>query len=126
MLSLSEEILNGNPRARRGDLSERVLWRDAGSGWRRGREVRALFPLVNRRDDSPRNRFSVTPDDVRGAERAASSKGLELIGWYHSHPGPSGAAKRIRPRARLAVVQLRHRERGAGQPQDLTSLAAAR
>ena len=40
------------------------------------REVRALFPLINRRDDSPRNRFSVTADDVRGAERAAIQQGL--------------------------------------------------
>jgi proteasome lid subunit RPN8/RPN11 len=31
------------------------------------RQVRALFPLVNRRDDSPRNRFSVTAEDVRAA-----------------------------------------------------------
>jgi len=33
------------------------------------REVLGLFPLVNRRDDSPRNRFAVTADDVRDAER---------------------------------------------------------
>jgi proteasome lid subunit RPN8/RPN11 len=50
------------------------------------REVLSLFPLVNRRDDSPRNRFAVTADDVREAEKAASSQGLEVIGWYHSHP----------------------------------------
>jgi proteasome lid subunit RPN8/RPN11 len=50
------------------------------------REVLSLFPLVNRRDDSPRNRFSVTADDVREAEKAASAQGLEVIGWYHSHP----------------------------------------
>ena len=50
------------------------------------REVLSLFPLVNRRDDSPRNRFSVTADDVREAERAATAQGLEVIGWYHSHP----------------------------------------
>jgi len=51
-----------------------------------GREVRALFPLINRRDDSPRNRFSITPDDFRSAERAASECGMDLLGWYHSHP----------------------------------------
>ena len=51
-----------------------------------GREVRALFPLTNRRDDSPRNRFSITADDFRAAERAAKEKGLDLVGWYHSHP----------------------------------------
>jgi proteasome lid subunit RPN8/RPN11 len=50
------------------------------------REIISLFPLVNRRDDSPRNRFAMTPDDVREAEKAASAQGLEVIGWYHSHP----------------------------------------
>lgn len=51
-----------------------------------GREVIDLVPLANRRDDSPRNRFEVTPDDVRLAEKMAREKRLELIGWYHSHP----------------------------------------
>jgi proteasome lid subunit RPN8/RPN11 len=50
------------------------------------REVLALFPLVNRRDDSPRNRFSVTPGDVMLADKTAQAQGLEVIGWYHSHP----------------------------------------
>jgi proteasome lid subunit RPN8/RPN11 len=51
-----------------------------------GRAVRALYPLTNRRDDSPRNRFSITPEDFRAAEREASERGLDLLGWYHSHP----------------------------------------
>ena len=50
------------------------------------REVLELFPLINRRDDSPRNRFGVTAEDVRDAETAAGEQGLEVIGWYHSHP----------------------------------------
>lgn len=50
------------------------------------REAVALFPLQNRRDDSPRNRFSVTAEDVRDAERSAREQSLEVIGWYHSHP----------------------------------------
>src|SRR6201984_3157762 len=50
------------------------------------REVLQLFPLVNRRDDSPRNRFSVTAEDVLEAEKAAREQGLEVVGWYHSHP----------------------------------------
>jgi len=50
------------------------------------REALALFPLVNRREDSPRNRFSVTADDVRDAEKAAKNQGMDVIGWYHSHP----------------------------------------
>jgi proteasome lid subunit RPN8/RPN11 len=50
------------------------------------REIHALYPLINRRDDSPRNRFSVTSQDVLDAEKAATSQGLEVVGWYHSHP----------------------------------------
>jgi proteasome lid subunit RPN8/RPN11 len=50
------------------------------------REVTGLFPLVNRRDDSPRNRFAVAAEDVREAEKAAAEHGLEVVGWYHSHP----------------------------------------
>ena len=76
-----------------------------------GREVRALFPLINRRDDSPRNRFSITPDDFRAAERAAAERGLDLLGWYHSHPdhpAPAKAAQVTREHA-LAMVQLRNR-----------------
>jgi proteasome lid subunit RPN8/RPN11 len=51
-----------------------------------GREVRGLLPLSNGRDDSPRNRFSISAEDVRAAERAAEEQGLGLVGWYHSHP----------------------------------------
>jgi proteasome lid subunit RPN8/RPN11 len=50
------------------------------------REVIELLELANRRQDSPRNRFEVTPDDVRLAERTGREKKLELLGWYHSHP----------------------------------------
>src|SRR5215468_5124476 len=50
------------------------------------REVLELFPLVNRRDDSPRNRFAVTAEDVLEAEKAARKHGLDVVGWYHSHP----------------------------------------
>jgi proteasome lid subunit RPN8/RPN11 len=45
-----------------------------------------LFPLLNRREDSPRNRFSVTAADVLDAEKAARKQGMEVVGWYHSHP----------------------------------------
>jgi proteasome lid subunit RPN8/RPN11 len=50
------------------------------------REVLGLLALANRRDDSPRNRFEVTPGDVQLAEKTAAEQKLELIGWYHSHP----------------------------------------
>jgi len=52
----------------------------------RPREIVELFPLVNRREDSPQNRFSVSSQDVLEADRTAAARGLDLIGWYHSHP----------------------------------------
>ena len=57
-----------------------------GSDGAGGREVIEVLSLENQRSDSPRNRFSITPDDVREAEMAARRAELELIGWYHSHP----------------------------------------
>jgi proteasome lid subunit RPN8/RPN11 len=59
---------------------------DSGQRAEAPREVLRLFPLANRNGDSPRNRFMVTGEDVRKAELAAQDQGLEIVGWYHSHP----------------------------------------
>ena len=85
------------------------------------REVLSLFPLVNRRDDSPRNRFSVTADDVRDAEKTAKAQGLEVIGWYHSHPDhPARPSQYDRDHAwpwySYIIVSVH-----TGVPQDMTS-----
>lgn len=47
--------------------------------------LRAL-PLPNTTEEGPRRRFMIRPADYRVAERAASEAGLELVGFYHSHP----------------------------------------
>lgn len=85
------------------------------------RQVRELFPLVNRRDDSPRNRFSVTAEDVRDAEKAAQAAGLEVVGWYHSHPDhPAQPSQYDRDHAwpwySYIIVSVQN-----GSPQDITS-----
>ncbi len=59
-----------------------LLGRDDGGS----REILDLLPLANQHESSPRNRFVITPDDFRRAEAAAGERGLELVGWYHSHP----------------------------------------
>ena len=69
------------------------------------REVLALFPLVNRRDDSPRNRFSVTAEDVLAADKAAQAQGLEVIDQDHAWPWYS-----------YIIVSVHQ-----GSPQDMTS-----
>jgi len=85
------------------------------------RAVVSLFPLVNRREDSPRNRFSVTAEDVREAEKAANAQGLEVIGWYHSHPDhPARPSEYDREHAwpwySYVIVSVR-----AGVAQEMTS-----
>ncbi len=85
------------------------------------REVLAIFPLVNRRDDSPRNRFSVTAEDVLDADKAAQQQGLEVIGWYHSHPDhPARPSQYDQDHAwpwySYVIVSVHN-----GSPQDMTS-----
>jgi proteasome lid subunit RPN8/RPN11 len=65
-----------------------LLGRDgAGEGGEtQEREIVELLRLTNQREDSPQNRFSVAPRDVIAADRTAQARGLEVVGWYHSHP----------------------------------------
>ena len=48
--------------------------------------VREAFRLPNTTEEGPRRRFLVRPDDYRAAEKRARETGLELLGFYHSHP----------------------------------------
>jgi proteasome lid subunit RPN8/RPN11 len=85
------------------------------------RRVLGLFPLVNRREDSPCNRFSVSGEDVREADKVARSEGLDVIGWYHSHPDhPARPSEYDREHAwpwySYIIVSVLD-----GKPQDLSS-----
>ncbi len=48
--------------------------------------VREAYALPNTTEEGPRRRFLVRPDDYRAAEKRARDTGLELLGFYHSHP----------------------------------------
>ena len=45
-----------------------------------------ILPLKNARDDSPRNRFLILPEDFIRGDQEAKSRGLDILGFYHSHP----------------------------------------
>jgi proteasome lid subunit RPN8/RPN11 len=86
-----------------------------------GREVLGLHALVNRRDDSPRNRFSVTAEDVRDTEKVSREQNLDVIGWYHSHPDhPARPSEFDREHAwpwySYIIISVQ-----SGAPQDMTS-----
>ncbi|HJU41560.1 MAG TPA: M67 family metallopeptidase [Vicinamibacterales bacterium] len=48
--------------------------------------VHEAFALPNTTEEGPRRRFLVRADDYRAAEKRARDTGLELLGFYHSHP----------------------------------------
>jgi proteasome lid subunit RPN8/RPN11 len=49
------------------------------------KEVARLAPAVNRRTDDP-HRYLIPPEDLRRLELELRAEGLEIVGYYHSHP----------------------------------------
>lgn len=49
-------------------------------------EVTEAYALDNTFPDGKRRRFLVGPDEYRRAEARATETGLQLLGFYHSHP----------------------------------------
>ena len=69
------------------DVSARVLRRAAGQERRRmaitcGRFVRA----GNTRTDRAHDRYNIAPQELIKAQRQARGRGLDIVGFYHSHP----------------------------------------
>lgn len=50
------------------------------------RQVSVALQLDNASEAERRRRFRIDPDAYRRAESAAATEGLELVGFYHSHP----------------------------------------
>jgi proteasome lid subunit RPN8/RPN11 len=83
--------------------------------------VAATFALPNTTEEGPRRRFLVRPQDYREAERRATELGLELLGFYHSHPDHPARPSQYDldhawPVFSYVIVSVR-----AGVPQDMTS-----
>jgi proteasome lid subunit RPN8/RPN11 len=49
------------------------------------REVVRLVPAANRRTDDP-HRYLIAPGDLQRIEAELNRGGLEVLGFYHSHP----------------------------------------
>ena len=50
-------------------------------------KVTAILPIENAREaEAQYNRFVITADDSLRAERAAQKLGVDVLGFYHSHP----------------------------------------
>ena len=49
-------------------------------------DVTDIVALINERADSPKNRYEVSGLTLMKAERGLEARGLEIVGYYHSHP----------------------------------------
>lgn len=48
--------------------------------------VVAAWPVVNREAEGRERRYSLAPADYLAADREARRQGLDVVGFYHSHP----------------------------------------
>ena len=52
----------------------------------RNGEVLELARASNAREDSPQNRYLIPPVEFVRVQREADARGLDIVGFYHSHP----------------------------------------
>ena len=46
-----------------------------------------IYPISNaREEEAKRNRFLIRPEELMVGEKFAAGKGLDVVGFYHSHP----------------------------------------
>ena len=50
------------------------------------RIVERVVPLDNRREGERGNRYLIPPEQLLEVERAAREEGLDVLGFFHSHP----------------------------------------
>ena len=51
-----------------------------------GNEVVELMRAGNTRTDSAHNRYHIAPQELIQAQREGRKRGLDIVGFYHSHP----------------------------------------
>jgi proteasome lid subunit RPN8/RPN11 len=61
--------------------------------------VETVIPVANRERESPRIRYEIAPEDLLRIQRESRGSGLDVVGFYHSHPDhparPSETDRRI-------------------------------
>lgn len=71
----------------------------AGTAVREALRIVALVRLQNHETEQPRVRYRIDPLELARVDREASARGLEIAGYYHSHPDhparPSETDRRV-------------------------------
>lgn len=50
------------------------------------REIELVIGIDNVREDSRHNRYLISPEQFLAAEKQARAAGLDVVGFFHSHP----------------------------------------
>ena len=50
------------------------------------REIERIIVSENRREESRHNRYLIAPEQFLAADREARAAGLDVLGFFHSHP----------------------------------------
>ena len=50
------------------------------------KEILAVYGVENRNKDRANDRYELDPGDFHRIDKEASSKGMDILGVYHSHP----------------------------------------
>ena len=88
--------------------------------------VRAARRVENRQSADRERRYTITPDDYQAADAAAREQGLDIVGFYHSHPDHPAAPSETDlqeatfPGYTYVIVAVRH-----GTPANLTAWTLA-
>ncbi|MBO7089484.1 MAG: M67 family metallopeptidase, partial [Lentisphaeria bacterium] len=87
MLKLSRQIENEIRQAGADAYPNECCGIMFGSGEGDDHAVKLLRPIVNAREDGEQyHRCLITAEDMMQAELEARRLGLEIVGFYHSHP----------------------------------------
>jgi proteasome lid subunit RPN8/RPN11 len=61
--------------------------------------VARAIPVTNRETERPAVRYQIAPEDLIAVQRSARDEGLDIVGYFHSHPDhparPSETDRRI-------------------------------
>ena len=69
--------------------------------------VSEIRPLANRHEEAPETRYTVDPKEHLTLEREARTRGLAILGFYHSHPDhPARPSEFDRQHAHAVYVYL--------------------
>jgi len=85
-MCLPEEILESIRRHAREAYREEACGAIYGRCTHKSKEALRAEPLPNAREGDRRRRFLITSTDYRRAEARAAEHGMDLLGFYHSHP----------------------------------------